>query len=235
MIDKFAGIDQALDVTRDGMTIAIGGFHTPGMPTLLVEGLRTHRLRDLVVVANGAGGGTTGLAGLILDGCVRKLICSFPINPAASEVADVLTAGMVEVELTPQGMIAERLRAGGAGLGGILSPTGVGTPFAEGKRSIVVHGREFLLEEPITPDIALVRAAEADRWGNLRFRSASSNFNVPMAMAARWTVAEIRHRRGLGEIDPESVHLPGIFVDAVVCNPESPSADERRKGHAVER
>lgn len=220
MIDKFSASDHALDMVASGMTVAIGGFNAPGMPATLTEELRGRGLRDLVVVANGAGTGTSGLAGLIIDGCVRKLICSFPLNPAAQEVGEVIAAGGVEVELTPQGMIAERLRAAGAGLGGVLSPTGVGTAFADGKQSVTVDGREFILEPPIRPDIALVRAQEADRWGNLRFRLASRNFNVPMATAARWTVAEVRQRRDAGEIDPETVHVPGIFVDAVTSSAE---------------
>ncbi|MGH3318659.1 MAG: 3-oxoacid CoA-transferase subunit A [Streptosporangiaceae bacterium] len=229
MINKFAEADPALDVVESGMTIAIGGFGTPGMPVPLTDGLRNRGLRDLVVVANGAGGGTTGLAGLIIDGCVRKVICSFPVGPTSDGVGEVLLTGDVTVELTPQGMIAERLRAAGAGLGGILSPTGVGTSFTEGKRSLMVDGREFVLERPIAPDVALVRAEEADRWGNLRFRLASRNFNIPMAMAARWTIAEVRRRRALGEMDPESVHLPGIFVDAVTPG-EVGSAAHRGQG-----
>lgn len=215
MIDKFTDVDRALSVVESGMTVAIGGFNTPGMPALLAEGLRKRHLRDLVVVANGAGTGTTGLAGLIIDGSVRKVMCSFPLNPLASAVGEVLASGKVEVELTPQGMIAERLRAAGAGLGGILSPTGVGTAFAADKETMLVDGREYLLEKPIRPDVALIRAEEGDRWGNLRFRLASRNFNIPMATAARYTVVEIRRPREPGEIDPEAVDLPGIFVDAV--------------------
>lgn len=225
MIDKFSDIDQALAVVESGMTVAVGGFSAPGMPAVLTEALRGRQLRDLVIVANGAGVGTTGLAGLIIDGCVRKLVCSFPLNPAAQEVGTVLARGDVEVALTPQGMIAERLRAAAGGLGGILSPTGVGTVFAEGKQTVTVDGREFLLESPIKPDVALIRAHEADRWGNLRFRLAARNFNIPMAMAARWTVAEVVHTRALGEIDPESVHLPGIFVDAVTSQAGVPVAE----------
>lgn len=213
MIDKFGSVDRALDAVESGMTIAVGGFSAPGMPGSLTEGLRGRGLRDLVVVANGPGVGTSGLAGLILDGCVRKVICSFPL--AAQEVGEVLADGVVELELAPQGMIAERLRAAAAGLGGILSPIGVGTPFGEGKRTVTVEDGEFVLETPIEPDLALVRAYEADRWGNLRFRLASSNFNVSMATAARWTVAEVERTRALGEIDAESVHVPGVFVDAV--------------------
>lgn len=215
MIDKFTDVERALDMVEDGMTLAVGGFSAPGMPMALTEGLRGRGLRDLVVVANGPGAGTTGLAGLILDGCVRKVVCSFPLIPGP--IGEALAAGRVEVELVPQGMIAERLRAAAAGLGGILSPVGVGTPFADGRDSVVVDGREYLLERPIRPDVALVRAEEADRWGNLRFRLASRNFNVPMATAARHTVVEVVRRRELGGIGPESVHLPGIFVDAVVA------------------
>ncbi len=218
MIDKFRLLDAALDVIENGMTVAVGGFGGSGMPGLLTEGLRRRGLRDLVVVANGAGNGTVGLAGLIIDGSVRKLICSYPMSPAARAVGEVLATGTVEVELTPQGILAERLRAGGAGLGGILSPVGVGTSFAAGKDVLIAQGRTFLLEPPIVPDVALVRATESDRWGNLRFRLASRNFNVVMAMAAQRTVAEITVRRELGELDPESIHLPGIFVDAVVCD-----------------
>lgn len=222
MIDKFSSVARALDTVESGMTIAVGGFSAPGMPGSLTEGLRGRGLRDLVVVANGPGVGTSGLAGLILDGCVRKVICSFPL--AAQEVGEMLADGAVELELAPQGIMAERLRAAAAGLGGILSPTGVGTPFAEGKQTVTVDDREFLLETPIKPDVALVRAHEADRWGNLRFRMAASNFNVPMATAAAWTVAEVAHTRALGEIDAESVHVPGVFVDAVTCDAAIPAA-----------
>lgn len=223
MIDKFTDADPALDGVESGMTVAVGGFSAPGMPAVLTERLRARRLRDLVVVANGPGAGTSGLAGLILDGCVRTLVCSFPLIPGA--IGEALAAGRVEVELTPQGMIAERLRAAGAGLGGILSPVGVGTPFAAGRESVVVDGREYLVERPIRPDVAIIAAEEADRWGNLRFRLASRNFNVPMATAARRTLVEVRRRRELGEIEPESVHLPGIFVDAVITVDGPPSGD----------
>ena len=215
MIDKFTDIELALDRVESGMTVAVGGFGGSGMPLRLAEGLRKRGLRDLVIVANGAGSGTTGLAGMIIEGCVRKLVCSFPMSPAAKDVGAVLAKGGIEVELTPQGVLAERLRAAGAGLGGILSPTGVGTDFAAGKETVMVEGSEYVLELPIRPDVALVQAEEADRWGNLRFRLAGQNFNVPMAMAARWTIVEVRRRRELGELHPESIHLPGVFVDAV--------------------
>lgn len=223
MINKFTETDAALGVVESGMTVAIGGFNTPGMPAM-AENLRGRDLRDLTIIANGAGTGATGLAGLIIDGSVRKLVCSFPLNPAARDVGKVLATGGIEVELTPQGIIAERLRAGAAGLGGILSPTGVGTYFAQGKENVTVDGREYVLEKPLKPDVALIRAEEADQRGNIRFRLASRNFNTPMASAARWTIAEVYHYRELGEIDPESVHLPGIFVDAVTYAEKVPAA-----------
>jgi 3-oxoadipate CoA-transferase, alpha subunit len=231
VIDKFRALAEALDGVTSGMTVAVGGFGGSGIPNLLAEELRGRGLHDLVVVANGAGGGTSGLAGLIIDGCVRTLVCSYPMSPAARAVGEVLATGAVEVQLTPQGVLAERLRAGAAGLGGILSPVGIGTPFAAGKDVVTVSGRDFLLERPIVPDVALIRATEADRWGNLRFRLASRNFNVVMAMAARHTIAEVAHRRELGEIEPETVHLPGVFIDAVVSDGTTPdratSAGER--------
>lgn len=222
-IDKFTEAGPALDAVESGMTVAIGGFHAPGMPGTLTERLRSRGLRDLVIVANGVGSGTTGLAGMIVEGSVRRILCSFPLDPTAEGVGEMLGEGKVELELVPQGTLAERLRAAAAGLGGILSPTGIGTAFAEGKQLLRVDGRDYVLETPIRPDVALIHADEADRWGNLRFRLAAQNFNVPMAMAARHTIVQARAYRDLDDTDPSSVHVPGIFVDAVTAS-EAPAA-----------
>ena len=222
MINKFVpSIAQALADTRDGATILIGGFGTAGIPDELIDGLLAQGARDLTLVNNNAGNGEQGIAALLKAGRVRKMVCSFP-RQADSYVFDGLyRAGQVELELVPQGNLAERIRAAGAGIGGFFTPTAYGTDLAKNadgslKETREIDGRMYVYETPIHADLALIRAERGDRWGNLTYRKAARNFGPVMAMAARKTVATVYAQAALGEIDPESVVTPGIFVQAVV-------------------
>jgi 3-oxoadipate CoA-transferase alpha subunit len=217
MIDKqVASIAAALDGIRHGATILSAGFGAVGAPDDLLDGLLAKGVRDLVVVSNNAGSGKRGLAALIDAGLVRKVICSFPRtdDPRAFDAA--YKAGRIELELVPQGIISERLRCASAGLGGFYSPVGVGTKLADGKEVREIDGRRYVFEKPLRGDVALLRAHRADRWGNLVYRKSARNFNPVMAMAAELTVVQAKELVDLGDIDPECVHTPGIFVDRVV-------------------
>jgi 3-oxoadipate CoA-transferase alpha subunit len=217
MIDKqVASIAAALDGIRDGATILSAGFGAVGAPDDLLDGLLAKGVRDLVVVSNNAGSGKRGLAALIDAGLVRKVICSFPRtdDPRAFDAA--YKAGRIELELVPQGIISERMRCAAAGLGGFYSPVGVGTKLADGKEVREIDGKRYVFEKPLRGDVALLRAHRADRWGNLAYRKSARNFNPVMAMAAELTVVQTKQMVGLGDIDPECVHTPGIFVDRVV-------------------
>ncbi|MFN5512033.1 MAG: 3-oxoacid CoA-transferase subunit A [Burkholderiales bacterium] len=220
MIDKtVASLAQALQDVQDGATVLVGGFGGAGQPVELLDALVEQGARDLTIVANNAGNGETGLAGLLKAGRVRKLICSFP-RAADGQVFEALyKAGKVELELVPQGNLAERIRAAGAGIGGFFTPTGYGTDLARGKETRRIDGRDYVLEYPIRADLALIRADRADRWGNLTFRKAARNFNPVMAMAARCTIAQARELVPLGSLDPETIVTPGIFVSRVVHVP----------------
>jgi len=220
MIDKtVASLAQALHDVQDGATVLVGGFGGAGQPVELLDALVEQGARELTIVANNAGNGETGLAGLLKAGRVRKLICSFP-RAADGQVFEALyKAGKVELELVPQGNLAERIRAAGAGIGGFFTPTGYGTDLARGKETRRIDGRDYVLEYPIHADLALVRAERADRWGNLTFRKAARNFNPVMAMAARCTIAQARELVPLGSLDPETIVTPGIFVNRVVHVP----------------
>ncbi|MBK6005131.1 3-oxoacid CoA-transferase subunit A [Ramlibacter ginsenosidimutans] len=220
MINKIAAsIADALAGTRDGATVLIGGFGTSGIPNELIAGLLEQGARDLTVVNNNAGNGDTGLAALLKAGRVRKIICSFP-RQVDSHVFDALyRSGKLELELVPQGNLAERMRAAGAGIGAFFCPTSYGTPLAEGKEIRVIDGKPYVLEYPIRGDLALIKAERGDRWGNLIFRKAARNFGPVMAMAAQRTVATVYDIAELGELDPEAVVTPGIFVSQVVMIP----------------
>ncbi len=220
MIDKIAAsIGDALAGTRDGATVLIGGFGTSGIPNELIAGLLEQGAKDLTVVNNNAGNGDTGLAALLKAGRVRKIICSFP-RQVDSHVFDALyRSGKLELELVPQGNLAERMRAAGAGIGAFFCPTSYGTPLAEGKETRVIDGKPYVLEYPIRGDLALIKAERGDRWGNLTFRKAARNFGPVMAMAAKRTVATVYEIAELGELDPETVVTPGIFVSQVVKIP----------------
>ncbi len=217
MIDKVAAsVAQALADVKDGSTVMIGGFGTAGIPAELIDGLIAQGARDLTIVNNNAGNGETGLAALLAAGRVRKMICSFP-RQADSQVFDALyRSGKIELELVPQGNLAERIRAAGAGVGAFFTPTGYGTELAKGKETREIAGRQYVLEYPIHADLALIKAERGDRWGNLVYRQAARNFGPVMAMAAARTVASVHEIVPLGALDPEAVVTPGIFVHRIV-------------------
>jgi 3-oxoadipate CoA-transferase alpha subunit len=201
---------------HDGATVMIGGFGNAGMPSALIDALIDQGARELTIVNNNAGNGETGLAALLKAGQVRKIICSFP-RQADSQVFDALyRAGKIELELTPQGNLAERIRAAGAGIGGFFTPTGYGTLLAEGKETRVINGRNYVLESPIHADFALIKALKGDRWGNLVYRKTARNFGPIMAMAAKVAIAQVQQVVELGELDPEVIVTPGIFVQRIV-------------------
>ncbi len=201
----------------DGATVMIGGFGMAGMPTALIDALIAHGAGDLTVVCNNAGNGDTGLAALLKAGRVRKMICSFP-RQADSYVFDALfRAGQVELEVVPQGTLVERIRAAGAGIGAFFTPTGYGTMLTEGKEWREIGGRRFVLEYPIHADAALIKARMSDRWGNLVYRKTARNFGPVMATAAACTIAEVSEIVELGQLDPECIVTPGIFVRRVVA------------------
>jgi 3-oxoadipate CoA-transferase, alpha subunit len=220
MINKIApSVATALGEVRDGAAVMIGGFGNAGVPNELIDGLLEQGARDLTLVCNNAGSGETGLAALLKNGRVRKIVCSFP-RQADSWVFDGLyRAGKVELELVPQGNLAERIRAAGAGIGAFFTPTGYGTALAEGKETRDIGGRMHVLELPIAGDLALVRAERGDRWGNLVYRKAARNFGPVMAMAAKRTVATVHEIVPLGDLDPEAIVTPGIFVSTLVQVP----------------
>lgn len=222
MINKLMpGVAEALETIRDGATIMIGGFGGAGQPAELIDGLIAHGARDLVIVNNNAGNGDTGLAALLKNGQVRKIICSFP-RQADSQVFDGLyRAGKLELELVPQGNLAERIRAAGAGIGGFFTPTGYGTELAKGKETREIDGRMYVLEYPIHADFALIKAERGDRWGNLTYRKTARNFGPIMASAAKVTIASVHEIVELGALDPESVVTPGLFVQRVVLVPRT--------------
>ncbi len=217
MIDKrVATVEAAVADVKDGSTVMIGGFGIAGMPSELINALIARGARDLTVVNNNAGNGYTGLAALLQAGLVRKIICSFP-RQADSDVFDELyRSKRIELELVPQGNLAERIRAAGAGIGAFFTPTGYGTILAEGKETRKIGGRDYVLEYPLHADVALIKARAADRWGNLVYNKTARNFGPIMATAARLTIAQVDEIVELGELDPESVVTPGIFVQRVV-------------------
>lgn len=217
MIDKVVlSLAAALAGVRDGATVMIGGFGTAGIPDALIDGLIEQGARELTVVNNNAGNGDTGLAALLKAGRVRRIICSFP-RQVDSQVFDGLyRAGKLQLELVPQGNLAERIRAAGAGIGAFFTPTGVGTELAAGKETRQIDGRWYVLEHPIHADLALIKAERADRWGNLSYRMTARNFGPIMATAAKRTVVEVAEVVPLGAMDPETIITPGIFVHAVV-------------------
>lgn len=217
MIDKTVQtLADAVAGIRDGATVMIGGFGGAGQPAELIDALIEQGARDLVIVNNNAGNGDTGLAALLKTGRVRKIVCSFP-RQADSHVFDALyRAGKLELELVPQGNLAERIRAAGAGIGAFFTPTGYGTELAKGKETRRIDGRDYVLEYPISADVALVKALRGDRWGNLVYRKAARNFNPIMATAAALTVAQVSEIVELGALDPEHIVTPGIHVTRVV-------------------
>jgi 3-oxoadipate CoA-transferase alpha subunit len=217
MIDKtIATAAAAVADIPDGATVMIGGFGTAGMPSELIDALIEQGARELTIVNNNAGNGDIGLAALLKAKRVRKIICSFP-RQTDSYVFDALyRAGELELELVPEGNLAERIRAAGAGIGAFFTPTGYGTLLAEGKETRTIGGRPYVLEYPIHADFALIKAQRGDRWGNLVYRKTARNFGPIMASASRCTIAQVREVVNLGDLDPEAVVTPGIFVRRVV-------------------
>ncbi|WDD90923.1 3-oxoacid CoA-transferase subunit A [Burkholderia sp. FERM BP-3421] len=237
MVNKiFESLQAAVADVHDGATIMIGGFGTAGMPAELIDALIAQGARDLTIVNNNAGNGETSLAALLKAKRVRKIICSFP-RQTDSQVFDALyRAGEIELELVPQGNLAERIRAAGAGIGGFFSPTGYGTKLAEGRETRVIDGKPYVFEAPIHADFALVKAYRGDRWGNLVYRKTARNFGPVMASAAKTTIAQVSAVVPLGGLDPEQVVTPGIFVKRVVEVPQAAHAAElaaQRAAHAA--
>jgi 3-oxoadipate CoA-transferase, alpha subunit len=222
MISKISpSVEAALEGIPDGATVMIGGFGGAGQPAELIAGLIEQGARDLTIVNNNAGNGETGLAALLKTGRVRKIICSFP-RQVDSQVFDGLyRAGRIELELVPQGNLAERIRAAGAGIGGFFTPTGYGTQLAEGKETREIDGRMYVFESPIHADVALIKAEAGDRWGNLVYRKTARNFGPVMATAAKRTVASVHQVVELGALEPEHIVTPGIFVHRVVQVPRT--------------
>jgi 3-oxoadipate CoA-transferase alpha subunit len=207
---------DAVTAVKDGATVLVGGFGMAGMPVELIDALIEHGAGDLTIVSNNAGNGDTGLAALLAAGRVRKVICSFPRQSDSWIFDGLYRAGKIELEVVPQGNLAERMRAAGAGIGAFFSPTGVGTPLAEGKETRTIDGRDYVLEYPIRGDVALIRAHVADRIGNLVYRKTARNFGPVMATAAAVTIAQVSRVVEVGALDPENVVTPGIYVDRLV-------------------
>jgi 3-oxoadipate CoA-transferase alpha subunit len=217
MIDKrVASVDAAVADVKDGMTIMIGGFGTAGMPMELLDGLVRQGARDLVIVSNNAGNADTGLALLLKERRVRKIVCSFPRQADSWHFDKLYKEKAIDLELVPQGNLAERIRAAGSGIGAFFTPSGYGTQLAQGKETREIDGREYVLEYPIHADFAFIKAERGDRWGNLVYRKTARNFGPIMASAARCTVAQVRSIVPLGALDPETIVTPGIFVQRVV-------------------
>ena len=215
---------EAVADIKDGASVMLGGFGTAGMPDQLIDALIEQNVGDLVVINNNAGNGETGLAALIKAGRVRKIICSFPRQIDSHHFDAAYHAGKIELELVPQGNLAARIEAAGAGLGAIFTPTGYGTLLADGKETREIDGRFYVLEYPIRADFALIKAHRGDRWGNLVYRKTARNFGPIMAMAAKTTIAQVSEIVPLGSLDPEVVVTPGIFIQRVVAIPQASGA-----------
>ncbi len=217
MLDKrVASLEDAVAGIRDGATVLIGGFGSSGVPVELTHALLDQGARDLTVVTNNAGSGETDVAALLRERRVRKIVCSYPRSRGSIWFEELYRTGGIELELVPHGTLSERMRCAGAGLGGFFTPAGADSRLAEGKETRVINGRRHVFEEPLRGDVALVKADRADRWGNLVYHSAARNFGPTMAAAADLTVVQVRRLVALGELDPECVVTPGVFVDRVV-------------------
>lgn len=214
-------IDEALADINDGATVMIGGFGLAGQPSELIDGLIRRAAKDLTIVNNNAGNGDVGLALLIKSGFVRKIICSFPRQVDSHHFDAKYHAGEIELEVVPQGNLAERIRAAGAGIGGFFTPTGYGTLLAEGKETRVIDGKNYVLESPIHADFALIKAFKADPLGNLVYRKTARNFGPVMATAAKTTIVQVSEVVETGQLDPENVITPGIFVQRIVQVPST--------------
>lgn len=207
-------LGDAVATIEDGATILLGGFGGTAVPEFLIDGVCDRGLRGLTVVSNNAGTNHSGLARLIGEGCVAKLVCTFPRAKESFIFKELYDSGKIELEIVPQGTLAERMRTAGAGLGGFLTPTAVGTDLAEGKQEFTIDGKEYLLELPLHADIALIKAHKADPRGNLIYRKSARNFGPIMAMAADYTIVEVAEEVAIGDLDPEVIVTPGVFVDS---------------------
>jgi 3-oxoadipate CoA-transferase alpha subunit len=217
MIDKrMTDIDSAVADVFDGAVVMVGGFGPAGQPSELLDALIRRKPGGLTLISNNAGNGDYGLAALLKTGCVKKVICSFPRQVDSWVFDDLYRRGEVALELVPQGNLAARIQAGGSGLGGIFTPTGFGTELAQGKETRRIDGKDYVFETPLKADFALIKALKADRWGNLVFDKTGRNFGPIMATAAACTIAQVSETVALGELDPEAVVTPGIFVQRVV-------------------
>ncbi|WP_368542104.1 3-oxoacid CoA-transferase subunit A [Enterobacter soli] len=217
MINKiFSGTDEAVEDIFDGAVVMVGGFGPAGQPSALLDALIRRRPRGLTIISNNAGNGEYGLAALLKAGCVKKVVCSFPRQVDSWVFDELYRRGDVELELVPQGNLAARIQAGGAGLGGIFTPTGFGTELAQGKETRRIDGKDYVFETPLKADFALIKALKGDRWGNLIFDKTGRNFGPIMATAAACTIAQVSETVALGALDPEAVVTPGIFVQRVV-------------------
>lgn len=220
MINKIvANVADALADIADGSTVLLGGFGAVGQPSQLLDGLIDQGARDLTVVANNAGNHRVGLARLMELGRVRRIVCSFPRSAGSVVFEELYKVGKIELEIVPQGTLAERMRAAGAGIGAFYTPTAFGTQLARGKETREIGGRHYVLEMALPGDVALVEAWQADRWGNLTYRESGRNFNAVMATAATLTVVQAQHIVELGALDPEAIVTPGVYVDRVVHVP----------------
>jgi 3-oxoadipate CoA-transferase alpha subunit len=221
MINKIIeGVREAVADIADGSSIMVSGFGGAGLPVALLDALVEQGAKGLTIISNNAGSGGIGIAKLVLAGQVRKVICSFPRQPGSTAFDDLYRAGKMELELVPQGTLAERIRAGGAGIGAFFTPTGAGTELAVGKESRVINGVPHVLEYPIHADYALIKGKLGDRWGNLTYHLSGRNFGPLMATAARCTIAQVRRVVELGGIDPETIITPGIYVNRVALHEE---------------
>jgi len=220
MIDKIVhSMAEAMAGISDGAVVLLGGFGSIGQPNALIEGLIEQGAKDLIVVSNNAGTGRSGLARLLELGRVRKIICSYPRSAGSVVFEEVYRAGRVELEIVAQGTLSERMRAAGAGIPAFFTATAVGTRLAAGKEEREIGGRRYILEQALPGDVALVEAWQADRWGNLTYRSSARNFNPVMAAAAKLTIVQTQHIVALGALDPERIVTPGIYVDRVLHVP----------------
>ncbi len=217
MIDKIIpSLAQAVRDISDGSTILVSGFGGAGLPIYLLDALAEQGAKNLTIVSNNAGNSGIGISKLIGAGQVKKIVCSFPRQPESGAFDDLYRAGKIELELVPQGTLAERIRAGGAGIGGFYTPTGFGTELAEGKNARLIDGVNHIFETAIKADYALIKADKGDRWGNLTYHRTGRNFGPIMATAARCTIAQVNQVVELGTLDPESIVTPGIFVKRIV-------------------
>jgi len=210
---KAETLEDAVSRIPDGATLLVGGFGQPGVPEILIDGVCDLKRRDLTIVTNNAGTGHSGIARLFEEGCVSKLICTFPWAKESFVFKELYDTGKIELEIVPQGTLAERMRTAGAGLGGFLTPTGVGTDLADGKETMTIDGKDYVLEKPLGGDFALIKAYKVDPRGNLIYRKTGRNFNPIMAMAAGHTIVEVQEDVEIDDLDPEVIVTPGVFVD----------------------